>query len=73
MIQSHNDSMTQFSVVRVSRKGADRVASGHLWVFASDVVDRGEAQPGDAVTVVDARGRSAWPITVLLRRSAFGC
>jgi len=58
MIQSHNDSMTQFSVVRVSRKGADRVASGHLWVFASDVVDRGEAQPGDAVKVVDARGRA---------------
>jgi 23S rRNA (cytosine1962-C5)-methyltransferase len=50
--------MTQFSVVRVSRKGADRVASGHLWVFASDVVDRGEAQPGDAVKVVDARGRA---------------
>jgi 23S rRNA (cytosine1962-C5)-methyltransferase len=49
--------MTQFSAVRVSRKGADRVASGHLWVFASDVVDRGEAQPGDAVKVVDARGR----------------
>jgi 23S rRNA (cytosine1962-C5)-methyltransferase len=34
------------------------VASGHLWVFASDVVDRGEAQPGDAVKVVDARGRA---------------
>jgi len=40
--------------VRVNRKAADRIASGHLWVFASDVTDRGEAQPGDAVRVVDS-------------------
>ena len=45
-------------VVRVNRKAADRVASGHLWIFASNVTDRGEAQPGDAVRVVDARGRN---------------
>ena len=44
--------------VRVNRKGADRVASGHPWIFASDVLDRAKAQPGDAVTVVDARGRA---------------
>lgn len=43
-------------VVRVNRKAADRIASGHLWVFASDVTDRGEAQAGDAVRVIDARG-----------------
>jgi len=45
-------------VVRVNRKAADRIASGHLWIFASDVTDRGEAQPGDAVRVVDTRGRN---------------
>jgi 23S rRNA (cytosine1962-C5)-methyltransferase len=45
-------------MVRVNRKAADRIASGHLWVFASDVTDRGEAQPGDSVRVVDARGRN---------------
>ncbi len=43
--------------VRVNRKAADRVASGHLWIFASDVTDRGDSQPGDAVRVVDPRGR----------------
>lgn len=43
-------------MVRVNRKGADRVRSGHPWVFASDVVDRGAAQAGDAVRVVDSRG-----------------
>jgi len=45
-------------VVRVSRKGADRILSGHPWVFSSDVTDRGDAQPGDAVQVHDPRGRS---------------
>lgn len=44
--------------VRVSRKGAGRVESGHVWIFASDVMDRGEAQPGDAVRVVDTKNKS---------------
>jgi 23S rRNA (cytosine1962-C5)-methyltransferase len=44
--------------VRVSRKGAERLASGHLWVFTSDVLERGEAAPGDAVRVVDPAGRA---------------
>jgi 23S rRNA (cytosine1962-C5)-methyltransferase len=35
----------------VNRKAADRVASGHPWIFSSDVVDRGAAAPGDAVRV----------------------
>ena len=43
--------------VRVNRKAADRAASGHPWIFASDVVDRGEAAPGDAVKVLDHRGQ----------------
>jgi 23S rRNA (cytosine1962-C5)-methyltransferase len=43
--------------VRVSRKGADRILSGHPWVFASDVADRDGAQPGQAVKVADGRGR----------------
>ncbi|MBV8731880.1 MAG: class I SAM-dependent rRNA methyltransferase, partial [Acidobacteriia bacterium] len=44
--------------VRVNRKAADRVASGHPWIFASDITDRNGAQPGEAVTVLDARGRA---------------
>ena len=43
--------------VKVNRKGADRAASGHPWIFSSDVTDRGDAAPGDAVRVVDPRGR----------------
>ena len=44
------------NTVRVNRKGADRAASGHPWIFSSDVADRGDSQPGDAVRVVDPRG-----------------
>ena len=49
--------------VTVNRKAADRVASGHPWIFSSDVVDRGDAAPGDAVRVrrssrQAARGRA---------------
>jgi 23S rRNA (cytosine1962-C5)-methyltransferase len=43
--------------VRVNRKAAGRVASGHPWIFSSDVVDRDGAQPGEAVKVADPRGR----------------
>jgi len=43
--------------VRVNRKATDRVASGHPWVFASDVTDRGGAGAGEAVRVVDFRNR----------------
>lgn len=45
------------TTIRVNRKAADRAASGHPWIFASDVVDRGDAAPGDAVRVVDHRNQ----------------
>ncbi len=44
--------------VRVSRKAGDRIASGHPWIFRSDVLDTGAAQGGDDVRVVDHRGRN---------------
>jgi 23S rRNA (cytosine1962-C5)-methyltransferase len=44
--------------VRVNRKAAGRVASGHPWIFSSDLTDRDGAQPGAAVKVADERGRA---------------
>src|SRR5580692_1478274 len=44
--------------VSVNRKAAGRVASGHPWIFSSDVTDRGQAQPGEAVKVVDPAGKT---------------
>src|SRR3954470_16068035 len=49
--------MSIVPTVRVNRKAADRVFSGHPWIFASDVLDRGTAQGGDAVKVVDNQGK----------------
>jgi 23S rRNA (cytosine1962-C5)-methyltransferase len=45
------------TIVRVNRKAADRAASGHPWIFSSDVTDRGDAAPGDTVRVLDPRGQ----------------
>jgi 23S rRNA (cytosine1962-C5)-methyltransferase len=44
--------------VRVNRKAATRIANGHPWIFLSDVVDSGDAAPGDLVKVVDDRNRA---------------
>lgn len=41
----------------MNRKAADRAASGHPWIFASDVVDRGDAVPGDVVRVLDPKSK----------------
>jgi 23S rRNA (cytosine1962-C5)-methyltransferase len=45
------------TTVHVNRKAAGRASSGHPWIFSSDVVDRGEATPGEAVRVVDHRSQ----------------
>jgi 23S rRNA (cytosine1962-C5)-methyltransferase len=50
--------MSAMPTVRINRKAVSRIESGHPWLFASDVLDRGQAQPGDAVCVVDPRGKS---------------
>ena len=44
--------------VRVNRKAARRIASGHPWIFASDIVDTGGAQAGAAVTVINLAGKA---------------
>jgi 23S rRNA (cytosine1962-C5)-methyltransferase len=47
--------VAQGSVV-ISPRGVDRLRSGHLWVYRSDVRSS-EAEPGDIVRVLDERGR----------------
>jgi len=44
--------------VSVNRKAALRVASGHPWIFSSDVTNRGQALPGEAVKVLDPGGKT---------------
>ncbi len=50
--------MSDRATVRITRKGADRVASGHPWVFRGDVADPAKPTPGSVVTVADHRGRT---------------
>jgi 23S rRNA (cytosine1962-C5)-methyltransferase len=45
------------NTVKVNRKAAARAASGHPWLFLSDVVDAKSATPGEAVYVTDDRGK----------------
>lgn len=46
------------TIVRVNRRAALRVAAGHPWVYSSDIAEKGSAQPGEAVLVLDAQGRA---------------
>jgi 23S rRNA (cytosine1962-C5)-methyltransferase len=39
--------------VLVTKRGADRVRGGHLWIYRSDVVDTGDAPGGSVVSVHD--------------------
>src|SRR3954451_17247250 len=43
-------------VVKVSRRGAERLKQGHVWVYRSDVSSNG-INPGALVNVADERGR----------------
>lgn len=46
-------------IVELHSKHAGPVVAGHPWVFAQAVANvRGDAQPGDEVQVVEARGRA---------------
>ena len=42
-------------IVRVNKRGADRVRHGHLWIYRSDVVEA-PARGGSVVKVTDERG-----------------
>jgi 23S rRNA (cytosine1962-C5)-methyltransferase len=39
--------------VTVTKRGADRIRHGHLWIYSSDVVNAGEAEGGSIVVVRD--------------------
>lgn len=44
-------------VVKVSRRGADRLKGGHVWVYRSDLVSANGIAPGAAVGVRDEPGK----------------
>jgi 23S rRNA (cytosine1962-C5)-methyltransferase len=44
------------AIVRINRRGEDRVLSGHPWVYRSDVLEA-DAEAGEIVTVHGSRGQ----------------
>jgi 23S rRNA (cytosine1962-C5)-methyltransferase len=42
--------------ITVNKRGAARVRNGHLWIYRSDVIDRGDASRGSVVVVRDHQG-----------------
>jgi 23S rRNA (cytosine1962-C5)-methyltransferase len=47
----------------ITRRGADRIRAGHVWVYRSDVVEGKDIPPGAVVTVNEAGGRGRPPHT----------
>lgn len=45
------------SSVKVSRRGAERLRSGHVWVYRSDIVSADGVPPAALVAVADQRGK----------------
>jgi 23S rRNA (cytosine1962-C5)-methyltransferase len=43
--------------VHISRKGTDRLRSGHPWIFRSDITNSAQATAGSTVRVLDHRGQ----------------
>jgi len=57
-------------IVAISRRGADRLRAGHVWVYRSDIVDPKGVQPGALVTVQELSDKSARPTRPRLLGSA---
>ena len=47
--------------VTITRRGADRIRAGHVWVYRSDVVEAKDIAPGALVSVSEAGGRGRLP------------
>lgn len=47
------------AVVKLKPREGRRIRAGHLWIFSNEIeAIEGDVEPGDAVRVVDARGRT---------------
>ncbi len=49
--------MSDYKHVKIARRAADRLDGGHVWVYTSDIVSTGGAEPGHPVYVHDPKGR----------------
>jgi len=47
--------------VTISRRGADRIRAGHVWVYRSDIVEAKDVPPGAVVTVQELSDKNVRP------------
>lgn len=47
--------------VTITRRGAERIRAGHVWVYRSDLIETGGAGPGSLVRVTEDAGRGRRP------------
>lgn len=59
------------AVVIISRRGAERIRAGHVWVYRSDIVDTKDVSPGAPVTVQEEQGGRGRPPHTRLLGTAF--
>jgi len=45
-------------LITISSRAAERLRSGHVWVYSSDVLNAGKAPAGAIVDIADGRGRT---------------
>lgn len=57
--------------VTISRRGADRIRAGHVWVYRSDIVDVKDVPPGSLVIVQEVPDKSVRRARVRPLGSAF--
>src|SRR5947207_4789083 len=50
------ESSSNLPLVTISRRGADRIRAGHVWVYRSDVISAEGVLPGAVVLVQEAAG-----------------
>jgi 23S rRNA (cytosine1962-C5)-methyltransferase len=50
-------STSSLPVVKIARRGADRLKAGHVWVYRSDISSAGGIAPGALASVIDERGK----------------
>ena len=50
-------SASSIPLIKIARRGADRLKNGHVWVYRSDIVSADGIAPGALVGVADERGK----------------
>jgi 23S rRNA (cytosine1962-C5)-methyltransferase len=57
-------------LVTISRRGADRIRAGHVWVYRSDIVDASNVEPGALVVAAEEQGGRGRPPHIRVLGSA---